>query len=86
MVLLGFRPKLFIYKLAGTPKQKGFRYWLKIKLEKRLYYSKVDLEYNKLVLQNNVENNGYFNSDQQLIPHVTAKNCPLSTVLKDNTT
>jgi hypothetical protein len=33
----------------------------------------VDLEYNKLVLQNNVENNGYFNPDPRLIPHVTAK-------------
>jgi hypothetical protein len=48
MVLLGFRPKLFIYKMAGTQKAKGFRYWLKIKLGSTCYYSKVDLEYNKL--------------------------------------
>ncbi|MEZ7504843.1 BamA/TamA family outer membrane protein [Flavobacterium sp. Arc2] len=61
---LGQRPKLFIYKLAGTPKkQKGFRYWLKTKVgEAPVYYSKVDLEYNKLVLQNHAENNGYFNT------------------------
>jgi outer membrane protein insertion porin family len=61
---LGFRPKLVIYKLAGTPKkQKGFRYWLKTKVgEAAVYYSKVDLEYNKKVLQNFVENHGYFNS------------------------
>lgn len=61
---LGFRPKLFIYKIAGTPKkQKGFRYWLKTKVgEAPVYFSKVDLEYNKLVLQNNAENNGYFNA------------------------
>jgi outer membrane protein assembly factor BamA len=61
---LGFRPKLFIYKIAGSPKkQKGFRYWLKNKVgEAPVYYSKVDLEYNKLVLQNNAENNGYFNT------------------------
>lgn len=61
---LGLRPKLFIYKLAGNPKkQKGFRYWLKNKVgEAPVYYSKVDLEYNKLVLQNNAENNGYFNT------------------------
>jgi outer membrane protein insertion porin family len=61
---LGFRPKLFIYKIAGTPKkQKGFRYWLKTKVgEAPVYYSKVDLAYNKLVLQNNAENDGYFNT------------------------
>jgi hypothetical protein len=40
---LGFRPKLFIYKIAGTPKAKGFRYWLKPKGEAPVYYSKVDL-------------------------------------------
>jgi hypothetical protein len=28
--------------------------------EAPVYYSKVDLEYNKLVLQNNAENDGYF--------------------------
>ena len=61
---LGFRPKLVIYKLAGTPKkQKGFRYGLKTKVgEAAVYYSKVDLEYNKRVLQNFAENQGYFNS------------------------
>lgn len=61
---LGLRPKLFIYKLAGNPKkQKGFRYWLKTKVgEAPVYFSKVDLEYNKLVLQNHAENNGYFNT------------------------
>lgn len=61
---LGLRPKLFIYNLAGTPKkQKGFRFWLKTKVgEAPVYYSKIDLEYNKLVLQNHAENNGYFNT------------------------
>jgi hypothetical protein len=34
---LGFRPKLFIYKIAGTQKTKGFRYWLKPKWEKHLF-------------------------------------------------
>lgn len=61
---LGFRPKLFFYNLAGTPKkEKGFRYWLKTKVgEPPVLYSKVDLEYNKSVLQNYSENNGYFNT------------------------
>jgi hypothetical protein len=58
---LGFRPKLFI-KLLVLQKAKGFRYWLKPKWEAPVYYSKVDLEYNKLVLQNNAENDGYFNT------------------------
>lgn len=60
---LGMRPKLFFYNLAGKPKkEKGFRYWVKTKLgEPPVLYSKVDLEYNKSVLQNYSENNGYFN-------------------------
>ncbi|UQD56754.1 BamA/TamA family outer membrane protein [Flavobacterium sp. K5-23] len=60
---LGMRPKLFFYNLAGKPKkEKGFQYWVKTKLgEPPVLYSKVDLEYNKSVLQNYSENNGYFN-------------------------
>ena len=61
---LGMRPKLFFYNLAGQPKkEKGFRYWLRTKVgEPPVLYSKVDLEYNKSVLQNFSENNGYFNT------------------------
>ncbi|WP_367769435.1 BamA/TamA family outer membrane protein [Flavobacterium sp. WC2421] len=60
---LGMRPKLFFYNLAGQPKkEKGIRYWIKTKLgEAPVLYSKVDLEYNKSVLQNYSENKGYFN-------------------------
>ena len=62
--ILGLRPKLYIYNLAGTPKkEKGWRYWLKTKIgEAPVLYSQVDLEYNKSVLQNFTENNGYFNT------------------------
>nr|WP_314839439.1 BamA/TamA family outer membrane protein [uncultured Flavobacterium sp.] len=61
--ILGLKPKLYIYNLAGTPKkEKGLRYWLKNKVgEPPVLYSQVDLEYNKSVLQNYIENNGYFN-------------------------
>lgn len=61
---LGMRPKLFFYNLAGEPKKdKGFRYWLRNKVgEPPVLYSEVDLEYNKKVLQNYAENNGYFNT------------------------
>ena len=60
---LGMRPKLFFYNLAGKPKkEKGIRYWIKTKLgEAPVLYSKVDLEYNKSLIQNFSENNGYFN-------------------------
>ena len=62
--ILGLRPKLYVYNLAGTPKkEKGFRYWLKTKVgEAPVSYSQVDLEYNKSVLQNFAENSGYFNT------------------------
>lgn len=62
--ILGLRPKLYVYNIVGTPKkEKGLRYWLKTKVgEPPVLYSQVDLEYNKSILQNFVENNGYFNA------------------------
>jgi len=62
--VLGLRPKLYLYNIAGTPKKdKGFRYWLKYKVgEPPVLFSKVDLEFNKKVLQNYAENKGYFNT------------------------
>jgi len=61
---LGLRPKLFFYNIAGNvTKEKGFRHWLKYTLgEAPVLYSKVDLEYNRSLLQNFSENNGYFNT------------------------
>ncbi|MBC7643069.1 MAG: BamA/TamA family outer membrane protein [Flavobacterium sp.] len=65
--ILGLRPKLTIYNWAGTvTKEKGFWHWLKFKVgEPPVLFSKVDLEYNKSVLQNYVENNGYFNASSK---------------------
>jgi outer membrane protein insertion porin family len=62
--ILGLRPKLLIYNWAGkVTKEKGFWYWFKFKVgEPPVLFSKVDLNYNKSVLQNYVENNGYFNA------------------------
>lgn len=62
--IFGLRPKLLIYNLVGTvKKEKGFRHWLKYKVgEAPVLFSQVDLEYNKKLLQNYVENNGYFNA------------------------
>src|SRR3970040_1081906 len=62
--ILGLRPKLYIYNLAGThKKEKGWRHWLKTKIgEPPVLYSQVDLEYSKSVVQNFSENSGYFNA------------------------
>ena len=62
--ILGLRPKLTIHNWSGkVTKEKGFWYWLKYKVgEPPVLFSKVDLNYNKSVLQNYVENNGYFNA------------------------
>ena len=61
---LGLRPKLFFYNIAGdVKKEKGFRHWLKYKVgEPPVLFSKVDLEYNRSLLQNFSENNGFFNT------------------------
>ncbi len=60
--LLGLRPKLWFYNIAGQPKkEKGFRYWLRTKVgEEPVLFSKVDLDYNASVLRNFAENKGYF--------------------------
>ncbi|MFD1630969.1 BamA/TamA family outer membrane protein [Pseudopedobacter beijingensis] len=63
----GLRPKLFFYNIAGeTKKEKGIRYWIKNKLgEPPVYASKLDVQYNVDVLQNRVENLGYFRAHSE---------------------
>lgn len=60
--ILGLRPKLWIYNIAGEPKrEKGFRYWLRNKVgEAPVLFSQVDLDYNASVLRSYAENRGYF--------------------------
>lgn len=60
--ILGLRPKLYFYNIAGTPKKdKGFRHWLKYKVgQAPVLFSQVDLQYNADVLRNYSENKGYF--------------------------
>jgi outer membrane protein insertion porin family len=60
--ILGMRPSLFFYNLAGdVKKDKGFKHWLKYKIGKEpVLFSKVDLDYNIDLIQNFAENNGYF--------------------------
>lgn len=65
--ILGLRPKLYIYNIAGTPKkEKGLKYWLKNKVgEPPVLMSKVDLDYNSSIVQNRLENKGYFRTQTQ---------------------
>src|SRR4029079_4149187 len=60
--ILGIRFKLFSYNLAGnTQKEKGLRGWLKNKVgEPPVLLSSVDPEWNIKMLQNSLENRGYF--------------------------
>lgn len=62
--ILGLRVRLYLYNIAGEPKKdKGFRYSLRNKVgEPPVLFSKVDLEYNKSIIQNYAENHGYFNA------------------------
>lgn len=62
---LGLRPKLFFYNIAKEPKkEKGFNYWLKYKVgEKPVLLGDVDREFNKDIIENYSENQGYFNAN-----------------------
>ncbi|HXB93324.1 MAG TPA: hypothetical protein VNU72_13595, partial [Puia sp.] len=60
--LLGIRLKLWIYNIAGHPKKnKGLKHWLKYKVgEAPVLASPKLIEKNREVLQNHLENKGYF--------------------------
>lgn len=60
--ILGMRLKLTIYNLAGEPKkEKGLRNWLRTKVgEPPVLGSKVDMEHNRSLLENMLENKGFF--------------------------
>jgi outer membrane protein insertion porin family len=58
---LGIRVKLLLYNIAGTPKGKGLRYLIRNKLgEPPVLASYSAMEKNREVLQNRLENRGYF--------------------------
>jgi outer membrane protein insertion porin family len=62
--ILGARFKLWAYNLAGNPKKKtGPRGWLKYTVgEPPVLLSEVKIEYNEKVLQNTLENRGWFHA------------------------
>ena len=61
---LGIRLKLLLYNLAGdTKKKKGFRPWLRNKVgEPPVLASSVNLNFNKGLMVNYLQNRGYFNA------------------------
>lgn len=62
--ILGLPYKLMIYNFAGTPTGKGLRFWLKNKVgEPPVLGSTINFEKNKDILENRLENRGYFNSE-----------------------
>lgn len=62
---LGMRIKLMIFNMIDTPrKNKGLGYWLKYKVgEPPVLASSVNLEKNRQVLQNRLENKGFFKTE-----------------------
>ncbi|WP_339889226.1 BamA/TamA family outer membrane protein [uncultured Flavobacterium sp.] len=65
--IFGIRPSIFFYNIYDTvKKEKGFKHWVKYKLgQEPVLMSEVDLEYNKKVIQNFVENKGFFNAESK---------------------
>lgn len=59
--ILGMRVKLWFYNVAGTPTGKGLRYFIKNKLgEPPVLASYSAFEKNRAIMQNRLENRGYF--------------------------
>ncbi len=58
--ILGLRIKLWLYNIAGTPTGKGLRYFLRKSGEAPVYASSVNFEKNRAILENRLENRGYF--------------------------
>lgn len=58
--ILGLRIKLWLYNIAGTPKGRGLRYFLRKTGEPPVYASAVNFEKNRAIMANRLENRGYF--------------------------
>ena len=58
--VLGLRVKLWLYERYKTPKKRGLKHYLMSKGEPPVLVSSVDLEQNSAILQNRLQNEGYF--------------------------
>lgn len=62
--ILGMPYKLYLYNWAGTPTGKGLRYWMKNSLgEPPVLGSSINYEKNRDIIENRLENRGYFHSE-----------------------
>ncbi len=75
--VLGLRPKLYIYNITRTTKTKGFKHWLNTKFgEPPVLFSAVNMDNNASILQNTLQNEGFFWAQvtpDSLIKNKTAK-------------
>lgn len=61
--IFGYPYKLGIYNLMGEPKGTGLSYWIKNKIgEPPVLGSSIDLNKNVAIIENRLENRGYFGS------------------------
>src|SRR5918993_4690146 len=60
--ILGLRVKLWLYNIAGTPKGKGLRYFIRKLGEPPVLAKDVNFEKNRELLANRLQNRGYFKS------------------------
>lgn len=72
--ILGLRPQLWFYNIAGGEEAKGaINRWIRDNLgEPPVLFREVDLDYNASLIQGYAENRGYFNA--RAIPDSTEKN------------
>jgi hypothetical protein len=82
--LFGIRYKLFFYYLAGEPRGKGIRKWVRSTFgEPPVFASEVNIEKNRSVLENRLQNKGYF---QAVVTGDTATKRRMTTALFDAVT
>lgn len=79
--ILGYPYKLGIYNSMGEPKGKGLSYWIKNKIgEPPVLGSSIDLKKNIAILENRLENRGFFGSS--VVADTSKKNKELKVVYK----
>lgn len=79
--ILGYPYKLAVYNLMGEPKGKGLSYWIKNKIgEPPVLGSGIDINKNVAIIENRLENRGFFGSTATV--DTTKKNKELHIVYK----
>lgn len=84
--ILGLRPQLYIYNIAGEPKKKsGIRNWLRNKVgEEPVLLDDVNVEYNQSLVRNRLENIGFFNASVATDTTISNKKATLDYIATTN--